>query len=128
MPILLQVALGGAIGSALRYLTVRGAALLFGAGLPWGTFAVNVVGSFAMGLGFALLVRRGDAALAPFFLTGVLGGFTTFSAFSLDVVLLAERGRPAAAALYVAGSVLLALAAFLAGQAVALSWGRGGAT
>ena len=115
MPVVLQVALGGAIGASMRHLMVDGAARRLGVAFPWGTLAVNVVGSLAMGLFFAALVRRGDGTFAPFLLTGFLGGFTTFSAFSLDTFLLAERGRPWLAAAYVSGSVLLALAAFAAG-------------
>ncbi len=99
------VALGGALGASLRYL----ATLLWPA--PWGVLAVNVLGSFAIG---ALAVRL-PAAPAPFLVTGVLGGFTTFSAFSLDAVRLAEGGRLGAATLYVGGSVALSLGACAAG-------------
>jgi CrcB protein len=106
-----QVALGGAIGSALRYLTVAA----FGA--PWAVLGVNVIGSFAMGAGFVLLQSRG--ALSPLLLTGVLGGFTTFSAFSLDALKLWQAGHVAQSALYVALSVGLSLFAVALGATLA---------
>ena len=102
MPVLLQIALGGAIGASLRHLTGMQVARLLGTGFPWGTLAVNVLGCFAMGLVTMLVVRRPELGLqhaAPFLATGVLGGFTTFSAFSLETFLLVERGRPALAVL-----------------------------
>jgi len=118
MPILLQVALGGAIGASARYLS--GAAILraFGSGFPYGTLFVNVVGSFLMGLLAVYLMERMDGSFArysPFLMTGVLGGFTTFSAFSLDALYLMERGRVLAAGLYMSGSIVLAIAALFAG-------------
>ena len=115
---LLQVALGGAIGSAARYLTNVGAARLFGAGFPWGTIIVNVAGSFLMGLLVALLAQRDAMRLVPFLMTGILGGFTTFSAFSLDAVKLWQGGEPTAAAAYVVFSVLLSIAALMLGMAL----------
>ena len=102
---LTQVALGGAIGSALRFLTVT----LVGA--PMATLVVNVAGSFVMGLCFVLLSAR----LSPLVMTGVLGGFTTFSAFSLDALKLWEKGEVMQALAYVAGSVVLSLVAVAAG-------------
>ncbi len=101
------VALGGALGAVLRHL----ATLAWPA--PWGVLAVNVVGSLAIGLlaGPFLLAERGPHPLAPFLVTGLLGGFTTFSAFSLDALRLLEAGRTEAALVYVAGSVALALLA-----------------
>lgn len=113
----IQVALGGAIGSVARYGVSRVAASSFGPGFPVGTFAVNVFGSFLMGILVVALAHRGNA-LAPLLMTGVLGGFTTFSAFSLDAVSLWERGQHAVAASYVAASVILSLAALVAGLAV----------
>ena len=115
MPVLLQIALGGAIGASLRHLMGAQVARLLGPGFPWGTFAVNTLGCFAMGLAVMLVVRRPDLGLqhaAPFLMTGVLGGFTTFSAFSLEVFLLAERGRPALAVGYVVASLAATLGAF----------------
>lgn len=105
---LAQVALGGAIGSAARYLAVLAAHRAFGMGFPVGTLLVNVIGSFVMGALFVTLAGRGQHLLL---MTGVLGGFTTFSAFSLDAFKLWEAGQSGAAALYVALSVALSLAA-----------------
>lgn len=113
----LQVALGGAAGSVARYGVSRVAAASFGAGFPVGTMIVNVAGSFAMGVLAALLVQRGGL-FAPLLMTGLLGGFTTFSAFSLDAVTLWERGQHGAAAAYVAATVAVSLAALVAGMAL----------
>ena len=107
------VAFGGALGAVLRYLV--GSVLAF----PMGTLAVNVAGSFAIGLVWVLLAARGLQGWAPFVMTGVLGGFTTFSAFSLDALRLFERAQPGAAALYVLGSVGLSLLAVIAGVMLA---------
>ncbi len=125
MPVLLQIAVGGALGAVLRHGTVSLAGRLFEATFPWGTLAVNVAGSFAMGLVFVLAASRPEFGLqrfAPFLMPGLLGGFTTFSAFSLDAVQLAQSGRGAAAAAYVAASVGLSLAALVAGLAAARGW------
>ena len=116
---LTQVALGGAMGASLRYLTNVGALRLFGPGFPWGTMIANVLGSFLMGVLFVVLAQKGGMRAAPFLLTGVLGGFTTFSAFSLDAMTLWERGASVAALGYVAGSVILSLAALGAGMIMA---------
>lgn len=116
----LLVALGGAIGAALRHLTNIGAIRLMGHGYPWGTLAVNVIGSFLMGLIVELVARRFGASqeLRLFLATGILGGYTTFSAFSLDAISLYERGAPGLAAGYVALSVILAIGAVFAGLMV----------
>jgi len=119
---LFQVALGGAIGAALRYLTNVSALRLFGPGFPVATLVVNVVGSFLMGVLVVVLARKGGNHLAPFLMTGILGGFTTFSAFSLDALTLWERGQAASAFTYVAASVILSLAAIAAGLALARSF------
>lgn len=124
MPVLLQVAIGGALGASLRYLSGQSILRAFGSGFPYGTMFVNVVGSFLMGLLAFYLMERMDgsfAKYAPFLMTGVLGGFTTFSAFSLDALYLIERGRFAAAGLYMGGSVVLAIAALFAGIVLARS-------
>jgi CrcB protein len=102
------VALGGAAGAVARYLVSVVALAWLGPGFPWGTLAVNVAGSAAIGLA-AGAGLEGSARLLV--VTGFLGGFTTFSAFSLETGLLFER-HPALAALYVVASVLLGLAAF----------------
>ena len=116
---LFQVALGGAIGAVARFATQAGLARVLGAGFPWGTFAVNVLGSFVMGALFVVLAERGGGRLSPLLLSGVLGGFTTFSAFSLDALRLFVRAQPGAAALYVLGSVGLSLLAVTAGVMLA---------
>lgn len=108
---LLHVVLGGGIGAGLRYLTNVGALRLFGPGFPVATLVVNVLGSFLMGLLVELLAQRGGQRLAPFLMTGVLGGFTTFSAFSLDSMTLWQRGETVLALVYVGMSVVLSLAA-----------------
>jgi CrcB protein len=108
---LLHVVLGGGIGAGLRYLTNVGALRLFGPGFPVATLVVNVLGSFLMGLLVELLAQKGGQRLAPFLMTGVLGGFTTFSAFSLDSMTLWQRGETVLALVYVGMSVVLSLAA-----------------
>lgn len=113
------VAFGGAIGSVARYLVYVGAMRAFGTGFPVATMTVNILGSFAMGLLVVALAHLGGQRLAPFLMTGILGGFTTFSAFSLDAVTLWERGQAVAAAGYVAGSVGLSLVALFVGMAAA---------
>ncbi len=116
---LLQVALGGALGASARYLTNVAVMRGIGPGFPWGTVIVNVAGSFAMGLLVVALAERGLTRAAPFLVSGLLGGFTTFSAFSLDAVSLWERGAVLSAAGYVVGSVVVSIAALVAGMALA---------
>ncbi len=115
----LLVFLGAGIGGALRHGVNVAAARLFGIGFPWGTLVVNVLGGFAMGVLIEWLALRAGAGwtqhLRLFLATGVLGGFTTFSAFSLDAVLLWERGQGAAAGTYVLASVVLSIAGLVAG-------------
>ena len=114
---LLTVAAGGAIGSSLRYLVNVSAMRLFGPAFPWATLTVNVIGSFLMGALVVWFANRDLMRLAPFLMTGILGGFTTFSAFSLDTVTLWQRGEATTAIIYVAASIILSLAALLAGMA-----------
>lgn len=114
---LVPVALGGALGASARYLTNVTATRLLGIHFPWGTVTVNIVGSFLMGVLVVVLAERGGNRFAPFLMTGVLGGFTTFSAFSLDAVSLYERGQTVAATGYVLGSVVLAILALILGMA-----------
>lgn len=116
---LLSVALGGALGASGRYLVNVGATRAFGHGFPAGTMIVNILGSFLMGMLFVALAKKGGNAYAPFLMTGVLGGFTTFSAFSLDALTLFERGQAGTAALYIVLSVTLALLGLVAGVFVA---------
>ena len=114
MPTLLQVALGGAIGATLRWAAGAGIARLAGPGFPLAILSVNVLGSCLMGVVVAAALQRGVAP-PPFLTTGLLGGFTTFSAFSLEAVTLAERGRLDLAALYVGLSVGLSIGALALG-------------
>jgi len=110
------VALGGAIGAALRYLTGIGLLRLFGhPGFPFAIITVNVIGSFLMGAFVVAAAHRGLTHFSPFVMTGLLGGFTTFSAFSLETVNLMERGDFGQAALYVALSVGLSVGGLLLG-------------
>ncbi len=113
----LQAALGGAIGAALRF--VLSGALAF----PFGTLAVNVIGSFIMGLAYVALAERGMERWIPFVMGGALGGFTTFSAFSLDVLKLMEAGRTGAAGSYALASVVMSVLALMAAVALARGWG-----
>lgn len=117
---LLLVAAGGAVGASLRHLSGIAAIRLLGTDFPWGTAFVNVIGSFLMGLFVEALARRFGVTseVRLFVATGLLGGFTTFSSFSLDVAVLFERGATGLAFLYVAGSVLLGIAGLFAGMAL----------
>jgi CrcB protein len=122
----LIVFLGAGIGGALRHGVNVGAARLFGYGFPFGTLIVNVAGSFLMGLlaGYFLFRPGIGQHMRLFLATGVLGGFTTFSAFSLDAALLIERHAFVMAAAYVAGSVAASLSALFFGLAVFRSAGH----
>lgn len=117
---LLAVALGGALGAVLRVAVAELAKARLGDGLPYGTLLVNVVGSFAIGMLAALLLRPGVAEprWAAFLIPGLLGGFTTFSAYSLEVVRLVEQGRPGAAVGYAGVSVLAGVFAAAAGVGI----------
>jgi CrcB protein len=115
------VFVGGGLGSALRYGVGRAALAMAGPDFPLGTLAVNVLGCTLMGVLAEWLAWRDtgiDAAAKLFLTTGVLGGFTTFSAFALDAVALWQRGEALTAAAYAAGSVVLSIAGFLAGMAL----------
>lgn len=110
----LLVFIGGGMGSCLRHGVNLWALGRFGPGFPFGTITVNVVGSAVMGVVAAvLLTRSGSPEWRLLLMTGVLGGFTTFSAFSLDVWGLWERGAPGAALAYACGSVVLSIAALV---------------
>jgi CrcB protein len=119
MRTVLLVAAGGAAGSVLRYLVGVAAIRTMGTGFPWGTLTVNVVGSFVIGALAGWMVGRIGAEhdLWAFAAIGVLGGFTTFSAFSLDALLLIDRDEHGLAALYVAACVIASLLAAFAGVA-----------
>ena len=124
MKLVLLAALGGAIGSALRYLVNVACGHLFGVNFPWGTFAVNILGCFLMGLVVALGAHKFNmtSEMRVFIATGLLGGFTTFSAFSLDFALLFERKEIGLAGLYLAGSVGLSILALFAGLYLVRTW------
>jgi CrcB protein len=113
----LIVFLGGGIGAALRHGVNLGSARLLGTGLPYNTVFENVTGSMVMGLLAGYFALRGGASQQwqLFLTTGILGGYTTFSAFSLDAALLYGRGQLGLAAFYVIGSVVLSIAGLFAG-------------
>jgi len=116
----LLVALGGAIGAALRFGAGLWIVRLTGGGaFPVAILSVNVVGSFLMGLFVVWSQHRGFSAWNPFVMTGILGGFTTFSAFSLEAVTLLERGQTGLALAYIGASVGLSLGALALGITLA---------
>jgi CrcB protein len=120
------VCAGGAIGAGARYLVNASAMHWMGPGFPWGTFAVNVAGSLVMGLLAGWVIIRGgmSESVRFFLMTGVLGGFTTFSAYALDTFYMVERGAYGLALVYVVGSVLLSIGAVFAGvQAIRIALG-----
>ncbi len=116
----LAVAGGGALGAVMRYGVARLAAAFFGTSFPWGTFLVNVAGSFLMGVVIVWLAAREPMAplLRSFLTVGVLGAFTTFSTFSLDAVSLFEDKAYLAAGLYVAGSVVFSIIGLALGLSI----------
>ncbi|MEZ5817429.1 MAG: fluoride efflux transporter CrcB [Hyphomicrobiaceae bacterium] len=123
MQLFLAAAAGGALGAGARYLVNVTCMQLLGPSFPWATMTVNIVGSFLMGVIVAAsgTLLSGSAVLRTFLATGILGGFTTFSAFSLDVFELFERRQPALAALYIAASLGISVAALVAGVALVRS-------
>lgn len=120
MNTVIAVAIGGAVGSVLRHGVNHAAARWIGIGFPWGTFAVNVVGCFLMGVVATAFAQR--AGLPPewraLLATGFLGGLTTFSAFSLDFAQLLGHGQIAKAALYFGATLMLAIAGFYLGASI----------
>ena len=121
MKMVVAIALGGATGALARYFVSQQMTQWLGADFPWGTFTVNVVGSFVLGLLAETFALAADAspAMRGFLIVGLLGSFTTFSTFSLDVALLFQRDRIDLAALYIAGSAILAIVGLYAGLKVA---------
>ena len=117
MPVVIWVALGGAIGSAARYGVNVWSSRVLGSEFPWHTFIVNVTGCFIMGVLVALMGLKLNASgeTRAFLTTGILGGFTTFSAYSMDFAMLVERKSYGAALAYGAGSVALSLIAVFTG-------------
>ena len=120
----LIVFLGGGIGAALRHGINVAFARLMGTGFPWSTLTINITGSLVMGIIAGYFAFKGDASQhwRLFLTTGILGGYTTFSAFSLDVALLYERGEIGLAALYVGASVAISILGLFAGLALARSF------
>ena len=114
------VAIGGAIGSVARYLVGVWSVRIAGPNFPWGTFTVNIVGAFLIGLLVEIIARRFDASaeMRVFVVTGIIGGFTTWSSFTLDAVVLFERGDIGLSALYLMGSLVVSFAAIFAGLAL----------
>ena len=117
MNMVLSIAAGGALGSVLRHYVGKASLLILGAGFPYGTLLVNVLGSFAMGILVGLFANTMNPSqeMRAFLTVGLLGGFTTFSSFSLDVVTLYERGEMLSAAVYIVLSLVLSLAGIFAG-------------
>jgi CrcB protein len=118
------VFIGGGIGAALRHGVNRAALAVLGPSFPFGTMIVNVSGSLVMGFLAALFLMKGGSgqSLRLFLTTGFLGGFTTFSAFSLDAALLWEKAEWSSLAIYLVGSVTFSIAALLLGVATARAW------
>ena len=116
----LLVFIGGGLGSSLRHTINLSSAKLFGTAFPYHTFIINITGSTVMGLIAGYLAFKGEASQPwrLFLMTGILGGYTTFSAFSLDAALLYERGEFGLAILYVLGSVVLSLGGLFGGLAL----------
>ncbi len=124
--VLLYIALGGALGSVLRYVLGGAIQRVTHAGFPYGTFAVNVIGCFLIGVLIKLFMNVEPApSLRAFLIVGFCGGFTTFSAFTSETIGLAEAGAYLKAAAYVLASVTLCLAATGAGLAAARAAGYG---
>lgn len=117
LKLVLAIAGGGAVGAVARHLVMSRATVWFGGGFPWGTVMVNVLGSFILGSLIEIMALRWSASqeVRGFLAVGMMGAFTTFSTFSMDVVYLVERGQGVQAGLYVAGSVAAAIGAFVAG-------------
>lgn len=117
---IMAVAAGGAAGSVARYVLMGRVGAWFGTAFPCSTLTVNILGSFVMGVLVELFALKWSASqeVRALLTVGVLGGFTTFSTFSLDVVVLIERQQAALAALYVAASLVLSVAALFLGLAV----------
>jgi len=126
MRLLMLATVGGGIGAGIRYLVQAAMVRALGPAFPWWTFAINVSGSFAMGVIATMVMLRyeGSIELRTFLATGILGGFTTFSAFSLDAANLMEKHQNGAAAFYVLGSVGFSILGLYAGVALAKAvWG-----
>lgn len=121
MRLLMLATVGGAIGAGARHLVNVGFSRWLGPSFPWSTLFVNVAGSLIMGVLIEALALRfnGSIELRTFLATGILGGFTTFSAFSMDTVNLMQRGDMSSAALYIGGSVMFSILGLCAGLSLA---------
>lgn len=118
---IIAVAVGGALGAVVRYLLGNAVSKTIGSALPWGTFLINLSGCFAMGLLMTVIVEREllPAAWRLFLCVGLLGGFTTFSSFGYEALMLLLEGNLAAATSYAGGSVVLGM--FAAGMGVLMA-------
>jgi CrcB protein len=118
MLMIMAIAGGGALGAVLRHFVNNAVTHLTGGDFPWGIFLVNITGSVLMGILVSLFAHAGEPpqAMKAFLTVGILGGYTTFSTFSLDAVTLLGRGALAEAAFYMAGSVFLAIGGLYAGM------------
>lgn len=118
MQTVIAIALGGAIGALSRHYVSVAVMRTAGSDFPFGTFAVNIIGSFIMGLLIILLAHKFEAmpTLRALLTVGFLGSFTTFSTYSLETVLLVERGNLQGAALYAGGSLVAGVLALIAGM------------
>jgi fluoride exporter len=118
MQMVLAIAAGGALGALLRHYVNNAVVHVFGMSFPWGIFAINIAGSFMMGLLVGIFAHYGEVPqnFKAFLTVGILGAFTTFSTFSLDTIVLLERGALLSAALYVAGSVFFAITSLYGGM------------
>lgn len=116
----LLVFVGGGLGASLRHAINVGCARACGTNFPYGTFVINITGSLVMGIIAGYLALKGEASQPwrLFIMTGILGGYTTFSAFSLDAVTLYQRGEMGLALFYVVGSVALSIAGLIGGLAL----------
>ena len=116
----LLVFVGGGLGASLRHTINIACAKCIGTAFPYGTFIINVTGSIVMGLIAGYLAFKGEASQPwrLFLMTGILGGYTTFSAFSLDSAVLYERGEIGQALFYVLGSVVFSILGLFAGMAL----------
>jgi CrcB protein len=121
MALTLWIGLGGALGAVLRHFMNIWIARMAGSEFPWHTMVINISGSFVMGLLISLMALRWNVGndLRAFLTTGILGGYTTFSAFSLDFAVLVERKAYTLAGAYAVGSVVVSLVAIFLGMAVA---------
>lgn len=117
MKMILFIAVGGAVGAVSRYVVVSQAGHWLGLSFPYGTLIVNILGSFILGSLTEIMALSWSVSqeVRAFLVVGLLGAFTTFSTFSLDVVYLFERGQSGSAAMYIAASVVLAIMAFMLG-------------